>query len=391
MVQGLKFLQQETFHQTKIKMKKIISVLMLLVSITGNLCAQSKDKSDKAFEIPENIIINRRFYIDLDKGNKLTIELTDITDLERIANIDSLLQKFIADITPLKDSVADPLTSKRIDYITDAQDRKKIRFQQFQPKGASFLLSDGELASLRTEQDTINIIGIITNPTKPKEKISLRHPRYYNLIFYLNNMNELAGYMNGTLKEKVITIQNNVNTKWPLILGGSSHYLQKDRNISADKPKGFTNTGTGDFITGMITVNVQNYKNYFVPSFSLGLRLTLANRDRTFKWEPALFWEPHFLFAKDSLGKLRTFRNDFLTLTYGQGGTKDYDARKDFAYSAVFSLGYLINSNGDYFEKNTFRFGAGKLQLLKTTIEPSLYFNNLFKGVTPGIRISQAF
>jgi hypothetical protein len=372
-------------------MKKVISVLMLLVSITGNLCAQSKDKSDKAFEVPENIIINRRFYIDLNKGNKLTIELTDITDLERIDNIDSLLQKFIADITPLKDSIANPLTSKRIDYITDAQGRKKIRLQQFQPKGASFFVNDGELASLRTEQDTINIIGIITNPPKPQQKISLTHSRYYHLTFYLNDMNELVGYMNGILKKKITTIQNNVNTKWPLILGGSSHYLQKDRAISADKPKGFTNTGAGDFITGMVTVNVQNYKNYFVPSFSLGVRLTLTNRDRTFKWEPGLFWEPHFLFARDSAGKMRTYRNDFLTLTYGQGGIKDYDARKDFSYSAVFSLGYLINRNGNYFEKNTFRFGAGKLQLLKTTIEPSLYFNDFFKGVTPGIRISQAF
>jgi hypothetical protein len=27
----------------------------------------------------------------------------------------------------------------------------------------------------------------------------------------------------------------------------------------------------------------------------------------------------------------------------------------------------------------------------KTTIEPSLYFNTFFKGVTPGIRISQYF
>jgi len=88
---------------------------------------------------------------------------------------------------------------------------------------------------------------------------------------------------------------------------------------------------------------------------------------------------------------MHTYRNDFLTFTYGQGGTKDYDPRKDFSFSAVFSLGYLINRNGDYFEKNTFRFGAGKLSVAKTTIEPSLYFNNLFKGVTPGIRISQYF
>jgi hypothetical protein len=372
-------------------MKKTSSVLMLLMSITGSLCAQSNSKADKAFEVPSNIIINRRFFIDLDKGNRLKIEITDITDLGRIANIDSLLKIFVEDITPLKDSISDPLTSKRIDYLTDAQGRKKIRLQQFQPKGASFLVNKGELASLRTEQDTINIIGIIANPPKPLEKISLTHPRYYHLTFYLNNINELTGYMNGLLTEKIATIQNYVNTKWPLILGGGSHYLKKDKAISGDKPRGHTQIGIGDFLGAMITVNMQNYKNYFVPSFSLGAVLTLTNRDRTFKWEPGLFWEPHFLFARDAQGKLRTYRNDFLTFTYGQGGTTDYDPQKDFSFSAVLSLGYLISREGDFIEKHTFRLGAGKLKLLKTIIEPSMYFNNFFKGVTPGIRISQRF
>lgn len=189
-------------------MKKVIIVLMLFASIAPELCAQSNN-ADKAFEIPSDIIINRRFYINLDKGNKLEIELTDMTDLKKISNIDSLLKVFIADITPLKDSLSDPLTSKRIDYVTDAQGRKKIRLQQFQPKGNNYLLNDGELSSLKIMQDTINIIGIIPNPPKPLQKISLTHPRYYHLMFYLNNISELAGYMNGTLKEKITTIQNN--------------------------------------------------------------------------------------------------------------------------------------------------------------------------------------
>ncbi|HYM94973.1 MAG TPA: hypothetical protein VET23_12585 [Chitinophagaceae bacterium] len=372
-------------------MKKAIIVLMLFISILPELCAQSNPKADKVFEVPENIIINRRFYINLDKGNKMEIEVSDLSDLNRMANIDSLLQIFLQDIAPLKDSLSDPLTAKRIDYVTDAQGRKKIRFQQFQPKSASFLINNGDLASLKTEQDTINIIGIIVNPPKPVEKISLTNSRYYHFTFYLNNMNELTGYMNGILAEKIKTIQNNIHGKWPIVLGSGFHYIKKDKTITADKPQGFTPTGTGDFLVANITVNVQNYKNYFVPSFSLGMRLTLTNRERTFKWEPGIFWEPHFLFARDNQNKMHTYRNDFLTFTYGQGGIKDYDPRKDFAFSAVVSLGYLINRNGDYFEKNTFRFGAGKLSISKTTIEPSLYFNNFFKGVTPGIRISQYF
>jgi hypothetical protein len=34
-------------------MKKAICLGMLLISITGSLCAQSTNKSDKAFEVPK--------------------------------------------------------------------------------------------------------------------------------------------------------------------------------------------------------------------------------------------------------------------------------------------------------------------------------------------------
>lgn len=374
-------------------MNKLSIVLMLLISIPASVCGQTKTSStsDKTFAVPENIIMSRRFYIDLGKKNKLTVEVTDLSDLQTIHNIDSLLEVFKKDMAPFKDSFSNQLTSKKVDYVSDGKGRKKIRFQQFQPEGTSFLLDNGQLASLKTEQDTVNIIGVITNPPKPEDRINTSRPRYYHLTFYLNNIEELATYMNGRLNEKIKTIRNNITGKWPTVLGTGYHYIKNDASIYADHPKGFTNAGSGDFINGYISVNVQNYKNYFVPSFSVGTQLTLTNRDRSYKWVPGLFWEPHFLFAKDADGKLRTYRNDFLTLTYGQGGTTDSDPHKDFSYSAVFSLGYLIRREGELMEKNTFRLGVGKLKLSKTTIEPSMYFNNFFKGVTPGIRISQTF
>lgn len=370
-------------------MKKFLSVTMLLASITVNLCGQSK--ADKTFEVPANIVFNRRFDVDLEKGNRMQLYLSDINDLQRLSNIDSLLQVFLDDLYLLKDSLSDPLTAKRIDYVTDQQDRKKIRFRQQHPKGASFLLSNGELASLRTEQDTVYIIGIIKNPPSPQEKISSTHPRYFQLSFFLNNLSELSAYMNGPIKGKLATIQNEVNSKWPLVLGTGSRYLGKDRSITADRRRGFTGKAVKDFLVLNFTVNAQNYKNYFVPSFTLGAKATLSNRDQTFKWEPGLFWEPHFIFAKNAQDQLRTYRNDFLTLTYAQGGTKDYDPRKDFAFSAQFSFGYLVYRQGEYFEKKTFRLGGGKFSIYKTTIEPSMYFNNFFRGVTPCIRISQYF
>jgi hypothetical protein len=374
-------------------MKKLFALTMLVTGIALNSFGQN-DASDKTFEVPDNILMSRKFEFKLNKGNKMKLELSALVDLERVSNVDSLLRIFLLDIAPLKDSLSDPLTSKRIDHVTDTQGRKKIRLNQFKEKGASFLVKNGELASLRTAQDTIHLIGIISNPADASgELVSRINPRYYHYTFYINDMNELEAYLGGTLTAKINTLQKNVDGKWPLVLGTGSHYLKADKTITADRPRGITEqaSGGGSFITFLWSVNVQNYKNYFVPSFSMGTRFTLTNRQRNFKWVPGFYWEPHFLFSRDSIGKLRTFRNDFLTLQYSQGGTTAYDAKKAFSFSTAVSLGYLIRRKGEFFEKNTFRLGAGNIQFQKTNIEPFMYFNNFFKSVTPAIRITQYF
>ena len=361
---------------------------MLATGITVNLFAQQAD--DKVFEPSDNMLFTRSFSIDLGQGNKMNIDMSDISDLERIGNIDSLLKVFLNDITFLKDSLTDPLTSKRIDYVTDALNRKKIRFQQSQLRSSSFLIDKGETSILRTAQDTINIIGVVKNPPKPTTKLSAHASRYYHFVFYLNNIQELADYMNGVLQQKFTILKADVKSKWAIVLGTGSWYMMKDSTITAGAPAGYKPGTANDQLIGWYTANIQNYKNYFVPSFNVGLKVMIVNSARTYKWEPGLMWEPNFLFAKDSSGKLKTYRNDFLTLTYEQGGIKDHNALKGFSYSTAFSLGYLINRKGDFFDKNTFRLGAGKIQLYKTSIEPIMYFNNLFKGVTPGIRITQS-
>jgi hypothetical protein len=369
-------------------MKKTICLLMVVTSITANLFAQHTD--DKFFELSDNMLFTRSFYIDLGNGNKMNIDLSDISDLERIGNIDSLLKVFSNDISFLKDSISSPLTTKRVDYITDALNRKKIRFQQYQPKSSSFVIDKGETSILRTGQDTINIIGVVNNPPKPTTKLSAHAPRYFHLVFYLNNIQELAEYMNGILQQKFATLQANVKSKWSVVLGTGSWYMKKDSTITADAPAGYKPGTSNDQVVGWYTANLQNYKNYFVPSFNIGLKIMIVNSARTFKWEPGLTWEPNFMFAKDSSGTLKTYRNDFLTLMYEQGGMKDHNAFKGFSYSTAFSLGYLVSRKGDFFDKNTFRLGAGRIQLYKTSLEPILYFNNFFKGVTPGIRITQS-
>ncbi|MEO6539962.1 MAG: hypothetical protein ABIN74_03180, partial [Ferruginibacter sp.] len=76
-----------------------------------------------------------------------------------------------------------------------------------------------------------------------------------------------------------------------------------------------------------------------------------------------------------------------------QARVKKNNLAKDASYLTVFSLGYLVRQKGNYFEKNTFRVGAGQVSLFRGNIkiEPVFYFNDFFKGITPGVKLLMNF
>lgn len=370
-------------------MKKIISVMVLVSGTTFQAIAQQEPvltNTANIFEMPAGEV-NRRFTVDLGKGNTMQVELSDIADLDRFANIDSLLRVFLQDIIPLQDSLADELAAKRIDYVTDDLGRKKIHIRVFKPLGSAYILQSGEIASLKTEQDTVNFFG-----SKPyTERSTLLKPftviRYYRLSFFVNRVSDLHNYLDAGLNEKITGIRKNANARWIKDEQGRWHIKKGDQSIySNHQPAGFVGN-SGDYLTVRGSVNIQNYKNYFVPSASLGMALVLNNGHT--KRDLGLFWEPHFSFSKNTAGKLHTFRNDFITLTYGQMRVRKNMASKENSFLPIFSLGYLVNRKGDHFEKNTWKLGAGQVSLFngKIKIEPVIYFNDLFKGVTPGLRL----
>ena len=367
----------------------MLCILMLITSITGVTFAQNSiSNSDKMFDLPDNYAA-RRFTVDLGKGNKMQIELNNMEDLKRFSNIDSVISEFLSAMQPLQDSLGDELVAKRIDYTTDTMGRKKIRIQQFKPKGSTFVMKNGDAASLKLEQDTIHFLGTVYYSAKYSLRKTFPDVRHYRLSFFLNNITDLKSYMDGSLHKKIQTIQNEISSPWSTTGTSGKTYLKADPSISARLPKGLV--AGGDFLNFRISVDIQNYKNYFVPSFSLGAGLIISNTH--FKRDIVLSWDPHYFFAKNNQGQLQTFRNDFLTLTWGQGSIRDNEPRKVSPFLFVMSLGYLIKRDGDYFEKNTFRMGGGRLLLFegKTKIEPVIYFNNFFKHVTPGLRWIQSF
>ena len=376
-------------------MKKIISLLMLVMSITGTAIAQKEPvvtNADRIFNIPSNYL-KRSFTADLGKGNKMQIDLTDIEDLERFKNIDSLLRIFLQDIIPLEDSLSGELASKRIDYFTDEMGRKKIRIRLSKPDGASFLLQQGNLSALKLEQDTVIFSGSYVYKVTSTLLKPFTEMRYYRLSFFVNQLSNLNTLSSAGLNEKINTIQKNKNSRWIKDGEGIWHIKNGDKSIySNHQAAGYVSgTGAGDYLTSLTAVSIQNYKNYFVPSASLGIGLGFNNGKA--KKELGLLWEPNFFFAKNTQGNLQTYRNDFLTFSYKRFPLKNENDVQSFSFINGFSFGYLIRRKGEFFEKNTMRIGVQAASLLKgkVNLEPVLYFDNFFKGLTPGLRLTVNF
>ena len=369
-------------------MKKIIIVIALLISAKENLFAQTSN-TEKTFELPANNI-KRKFLISLDKGDKMQIELTDISDIKYLRNVDSLVKMFINDVKALKDSllIQDELISRRIDYIIDTSSRKKIRILKFPQTGSSFLVDKSDIALLKLEQDTITITGVVATQSTGIFFRKQTELHYYRVSFFLNNLEDLSAYRDGRLNEKINSLKKNVSTNWSE-KGGITH-LKKDPSITAATAGG--HIGGGDFLSLRFSVDAQNYRNYFVPSATLGFAIVTNNN--LIRREFSIVSEQHFLFArKDSTNKPETFRNSFLTLSYGRTALKNIDSKFSSSLYPFISVGYLIKRRGDFYDKNTFKVGVGKISLFggTTKIEPVFYFNNFFKGVTPSFRITQSF
>ncbi len=355
-------------------------VMMLIFSIIGNLCAQTA--SNKVFDIAQGSI-NRVFSIELDKGEKMKFELNELADLDRIDNIDSVIRLFLQDIEPLRDSLADELKTRRIDYLVDAAPGNKVRLQQFSPTGNSYLVNNGAVAALKLEQDTVYIIIQAPGAALVPFKKQANGVHYFRVSFYLNSLGNLTGYMGGRLQESVRDIKKHADGKWARGKAGIM-YSRSQPAISSNFTKG--QTTQGDYLNVRLSADIQNYKNVFVPSLSFGF--TVVTNRYNVKREYSLMSESHFSFAKTDSGKLQTFRNTFISLGYYH--TKTGDDKSNFWYSPSISIGWLARQRGTLYDKNTFRIGFGRVMIFgdKVKLEPVVYFNDFFKGVTPGIRLS---
>jgi hypothetical protein len=363
-------------------MQKLMIMLGLLLSIAGTLCAQENDHAEMTTDTYKALSPDDRLFtpwpysfgidytITLDRGNKLRIELANGYDLHTFENIDSLLMVFLGDLKPLRDSLSDPMTVKRIDYLIDTSGHKKLRIHQYRPPGTSFLVDGNEPALLRIQQDTIYIM-LVTRHAQGKTRRGFRYDR---LCFLLNRYSELDAYVASGLNETIHGML--ADYKAP------HHVYTCPFCYTINKPTIKSHLHYGNGLMLNASVAFQNYRNYFVPSFTLNSGAVL-NRGPV-DYILRAYWEPLFFFATNAQGQTQTFRNDLVGVGY-EANLRDHPN----GVKAALSFGWIAHSEGNYFNsKPVFRLSAFEWQHGPFHIGPAMYFDHFFKDVTPSIRFS---
>jgi hypothetical protein len=366
-------------------MQKLMTVLGLLLSITGELFAQQrvpKEMTTAQYQAlsPEERLFTRAphsigidYTITLDRGNKLIMSLANGHDLHTFENIDSLLTVFLSDLKPLRDSLADPMTIKRIDYLIDTSGHKKMRILQNRPTGTSFLVGGNEPALLKIAQDTINIL-IVTKVARHGEGKNVDGLRYDRLCFLLNRYSDLDAYAAGGFNDTVHTILSGIKEPHHPYLG-PFFYTYRSPTI-----KPYTHYGNGLLFSA--TADIQNYRNYFVPSFTLNGAVNLT-RDRS-NYIIGAFWQPLFFFTTNAQGQVQTFRNDLVGVAF-----TDYNTEHPDGWQPTVFLGWIVYHPGAYFDNQpAFSLGIGAWHHGPISIGPSMYFDRFFRHVTPSLQFS---
>ncbi|MEP6674806.1 MAG: hypothetical protein ABJA78_06615 [Ferruginibacter sp.] len=383
-------------------MKKVILFCLLATAaVTGKLSAQYYDpaytqmsRTDQVFNVNNAQWLRHKFYISLDKGNHINIQVSDKTGLERMMNMDSLLKEVYSRILLINDSLKNELTNKRIDFAIENNVITRMRFQEFQPKGSSYGFQNKEIVLLKIEQDTINITGynkIRPKWARPNSNNFIYEP--YRIVILLNNIAELKDYLAVNLNASMQQLKADWDNykKWTPKRNWDMKLLAV-YNINNPQQNTKLHSVTYDqskyHIDPLVQVSVQNVRNLFGPSAGAGLDISKYNsyvRELHFQ----LLWEPFFFFEKNSSNKTNLMRNDFITFQYKNiREVKPAKEKEAVKYYQQFSLSYLLHKDGEYFEKNTFRTGLPGFQYRNVSLIPEFIFHDFFKQFTPALKLS---
>ncbi|WP_303923176.1 hypothetical protein [Draconibacterium sediminis] len=206
------------------------------------------------------------------------------------------------------------------------------------------------------------------------------------LRIFVNQLSDLAYFSSESFKEEAargtealkdklgkVYRKNPVQAWVDLRQDEPSVFVQRPRNKSLDMLMLSGGVGAGWA------------KNTFVSSIDFKFGLAFSRRGmlrNSFFME----WNLMYDFSNSSNNHLFDV-NHFVSLGWEHNFSNPGENDKWYG----FSFGYLTKRNNNFFEDNTYRFSMNKRINDTFSVKPELYFNDFFKNVYPGIRLSVAF
>jgi hypothetical protein len=342
-----------------------------------------------------------RLRVILENKTSIEIGLDNLNLLNRLPDIDSLLQTVWAQLQPLKDSFPNDLNNRRVDFIANSANESKIRLLNYEPQGTSFVRQGNDMTAMKLEQDTLRIVVYLPEErNKPipmaldmQNKTAQGTYIYYKIMqvtLAINNLSEIPELLkkpvNGYIKELADNCKklSNYKTKQEWINKIYVIYEPFSKREGLNKYIVYKKPSEKMMFLPQAQVGIQNVRNGFAPSVSLGFAYGSIMPNRLGR-EFALYWEPYFFFDRNAKGNITVQRNDFVTFQYYlrfQRNSSDVDIN----LTNVFSIGYLVNRDGDYFNKNTFKIGLPGMEFRNFLIQPQFFFNDFFKQFYPSLR-----
>jgi hypothetical protein len=322
------------------------------------------------------------YFVWLPDKNRIWFDLNWANQLDKLPSIDSVIGKTANLLGPLLDSFAVDGWVRRIE-VDLTQEPALFRVITHMDKPKAYTKMEDELVQVKMDQDTIRIKVL-------KER---SYNAYINLL--VNNAGDIKNLPPDAGERSRALIAQAIEKHYKAPIKPNSRHayyavfnLETGEMVSPES-KNFhaIRSGSDQLEITLVKPSIAYARGSAFTAFSFGAAFNYAKTRGIYgsRLGFGVYWEPQFSFRSDSVGKVQSSRNDFLTLRFEERNNK---VNNNFEFLSTLSISYLIRRSGNYFENNTFRVGMPGLASGRLQIEPEIYFNDFLKNLSPGIRLS---